>query len=158
SIEELSIVGLPDDSGGEIVACLCRCKDREKISEHFRQVSAKLPVYKRVKVLHFTDLELPKTATRKVKRKLVVEEIQKRERLKQKGEAIRKRAGGEDRSWMHEILSAVSGKPRDKVSSHAQLAELGFDSLMYTELGVALEAAGVAVPENADLTGVATVE
>src|SRR5205814_2110159 len=33
----------------------------------------------------------------------------------------------------------------------------GFDSLMYTELGVALEAAGVAVPEAADLTGIATV-
>ncbi|MGZ3407359.1 MAG: 1-acyl-sn-glycerol-3-phosphate acyltransferase, partial [Polyangia bacterium] len=36
----------------------------------------------------------------------------------------------------------------------------GFDSLMYTELGVALEAAGVAVPDagNADLTGIETVE
>jgi long-chain acyl-CoA synthetase len=158
SIEELSIVGLPDDSGGEIVACLCRCKNREKIAEHFRQISAKLPIYKRVKVLHFTDLELPKTATRKVKRKLVVVEIQKLERLKQKGEAIRKSASGEDLGWMHEILAAVSGKPRDKVHANAQLAELGFDSLMYTELGVALEAAGVAVPENADLTGVATVE
>ena len=40
------------------------------------------------------------------------------------------------------------------------MEELGFDSLMYTELGVALEAAGVAVPDagNADLTGIATVD
>ncbi len=159
SIEELSIVGLPDDSGGELVACLCRSTAKERTAEHFRIVSAKLPIYKRVKVLHFTEVELPKTATRKVKRKLVVEEIRKLERLKQKGESLRKVAGAPlaDHGWIHEILSAVSGKARDKVQPAARLAELGFDSLMYTELGVALEAAGVAVPENADLTGVATV-
>jgi long-chain acyl-CoA synthetase len=42
----------------------------------------------------------------------------------------------------------------------ARMEELGFDSLMYTELGVALEAAGVAVPDagNTDLTGIETVE
>src|SRR5262249_14435829 len=39
----------------------------------------------------------------------------------------------------------------------AQLATLGFDSLTYTELGVALEAAGLQVPEQVDLTGIATV-
>src|SRR5207248_933154 len=54
SMEELSIVGLADDSGGEIVACLCRPKDREKAAEHFRTISARLPVWKRVKILHFT--------------------------------------------------------------------------------------------------------
>jgi long-chain acyl-CoA synthetase len=157
SMEELSIVGLPDDSGGEIVACLCRPKDssnKEKAAEHFRAISARLPVWKRIKVLHFTEIELPKTATRKVKRKAVVAEIQKLERYKQKGE----KKGGGDHSWMHDILAGVSGKPRDKVHAQARLADLGFDSLMYTELGVALEAAGVAVPPDADLTGVATVE
>jgi long-chain acyl-CoA synthetase len=43
------------------------------------------------------------------------------------------------------------------VGPESRLAELGYDSLMFTELGVALEAAGVQVPDNADLTGVATV-
>jgi long-chain acyl-CoA synthetase len=40
------------------------------------------------------------------------------------------------------------------------MEELGFDSLMYTELGVALEAAGVSVPDggNTDLTGIETVD
>jgi long-chain acyl-CoA synthetase len=165
-VEEISIVGLPEDSGtGETVATLVRpavkegmSKEevRERVLEHVKDVSAKLPLYKRVKVVHLTDLELPKTATRKVKRKDIVVELQKLERLKKK--AAQPGAGGDDKSWIHEILSTVSNKPRERVYSGARLQELGFDSLMYTELGVALEAAGVAVPENADLTGIDTVE
>jgi long-chain acyl-CoA synthetase len=122
-------------------------------------VSARLPLYKRVKVVHVTDLELPKTATRKVKRKLVVEEMQKLERLKKKAEETRALAPTGD-DWIHALVATVAGKPRDKVYGQARLEELGYDSLMYTELGVALEAAGVAVPDagNTDLTGVATVD
>jgi long-chain acyl-CoA synthetase len=169
-VEEVSIVGLPEDGGtGETVAALVRpavkegmAKDevRERVLEHMKDVSAKLPLHKRVKVLHLTDLELPKTATRKVKRKDIVVELQKLERLKKKAAAPV--TGGDDKGhekeWIHEILATVSNKPRDRVYAGARLQELGFDSLMYTELGVALEASGVAVPENADLTGIDTVE
>src|SRR5258706_9786578 len=77
-IKELTIAGLPDGIG-EKVACLVVADDeyditlsraelRRKVEEHFRDVSAWLPYYKRVKVLQFTDIELPRTATRKVKR------------------------------------------------------------------------------------------
>jgi long-chain acyl-CoA synthetase len=41
------------------------------------------------------------------------------------------------------------------VSIDTRLADLGYDSLMYTELGAALEAAGAAPPE--DITGIQTV-
>ncbi|HEX2571306.1 MAG TPA: AMP-binding protein [Polyangia bacterium] len=179
-VKELSIVGLPDEhGGGELVACLAvpeyeqredrkdlgREEIRERLREHVGDVSAKLPHYKRVKVLHLTDLELPKTATRKVKRKVVVEELRKLERLRQKGQEARAagKAGAAGASgtdvgdWLQEVLAAVSGKPLERVQSAARLDELGFDSLMYTELGVALEAAGVAVPEGVDLTGVASL-
>ena len=82
-VKELSIVGLADGIG-EKVACLVVADDEYDISlsraalhrlveEHFREVSASLPYYKRVKVLHFTDIELPRTATRKVKRREVVQ-------------------------------------------------------------------------------------
>src|SRR5204862_1914109 len=85
-IKELSVIGLPDGIG-EKVACmvvpdheydiaLSRVDLRQKIEEHFREVSAKLPYYKRVKLLHFTDDELPRTATRKVKRREVVKMMQ----------------------------------------------------------------------------------
>ncbi len=171
-VKELSIVGLPAESGpGEIVAMMVvpdyeqkgeelkREIVRERLAEHIKGVSAKLPLYKRVKIVHFTDIELPKTATRKVKRTLVVDEMQKLERLKKRAEETRAEAGSGD-EWIHALVATVVNKPRDKVYAQARMEELGFDSLMYTELGVALEAAGVAVPDagNADLTGVETVE
>ena len=60
-IKELSVIGLPDGMG-EKVACivvpdeeydiaLSRAEVRQKIEEHFREVSATLPYYKRVKLL-----------------------------------------------------------------------------------------------------------
>ncbi|HEX4456445.1 MAG TPA: AMP-binding protein, partial [Polyangia bacterium] len=171
-IKELSIVGLPAEGGGETVAMmlvpeyepsgeeLSREVIRERVMEHVKGVSAKLPLYKRVKLVHLTDGELPKTATRKVKRKLVVEEMQKLERLKKRAEETRKTAVEGDDAWIHTLVATVANKPRDKVYGAARMEELGFDSLMYTELGVALEAAGVAVPDagNTDLTGVETVD
>ena len=172
-VKELSIVGLPEESGAARRSrCLVvpeyepsgeeleREAVRERLAEHIKSVSAKLPLHKRVKMLHFTDLELPKTATRKVKRKLVVEEMQKLERLKKRAE--RDAGGGAGRRQLdpRPSLPPSPNKPRDKAYGQARLEELGFDSLMYTELGVALEAAGVAVPDagNADLTGVETVD
>src|SRR5262249_34880492 len=96
---------------------------------------------------------------RKVKRKLVVEEMQKLERLKKRAEETRASATTGD-DWIYALVATVANKARDKVYGAARMEELGFDSLMYTELGVALEAAGVAVPDagNADLTGIATVD
>ena len=75
-VKELSVVGLPDDSGGEKVACLCvpDYKDRppdevrRELEEHFRLISADQPFYRRIKVLRMWDGELPRTSTRKVKR------------------------------------------------------------------------------------------
>jgi long-chain acyl-CoA synthetase len=171
-VKELSIVGLPADGGGETVAMmivpeyeptgeeLTREVIRERVAEHVKAVSAKLPLYKRVKVVHTTDLELPKTATRKVKRKLVIEELQKIERLKKKAEETRKQAVEGDDAWIHALVGTVANKARDKIYGAVRMEELGFDSLMYTELGVALEAAGVAVPDagNTDLTGIETVD
>ncbi len=58
---------------------LSRDETRRKIEEHFRDVSSALPFFKRVKALHFSDDELPRTATRKVKRREVVEIIERME-------------------------------------------------------------------------------
>src|SRR6185437_347310 len=103
--------------------------------EHLRSVSVKLPLYKRIKVVHLTDRELPKTATRKVKRKEVVAELLKLERFKKKAEEAQREGGDESRAFVYDVLSAVSNRPREKIYGALRMEELGFDSLMYTELG-----------------------
>src|SRR6185436_14452323 len=86
-IKELSVVGLPDDDGGEKIAslvvpdyefdiALARADVNKRVEEHFREVSASLPFFKLVKALHITPFKMTRTASRKVKRPEVVEMLQ----------------------------------------------------------------------------------
>ncbi|HZH04420.1 MAG TPA: AMP-binding protein, partial [Myxococcaceae bacterium] len=167
-VKEVSVVGLPDASGGEKVACLCvpdyadrpRDEVRRALEEHFRQVSAALPFYRRVKVLRFSELELPKTPTRKVKRSLVLQELLRQERLDSAREKALRTADrpGAQRDWLEDLVAEVCQKPATQVGPETRLvADLGFDSLLLAELGAALERAGVSVPALGDLTRVETV-
>jgi long-chain acyl-CoA synthetase len=159
-IKELSIVGLPDGIG-EKVACLVVADDeydialsraelRRRIEEHFREVSASLPYYKRVKVLHFTEIELPRTATRKVKRGEVVMMLQALEASSKSDSTITERSAGAENRWLISIVANVSNRPQSEISLNSRLADLGFDSLMFVELATAIENAGgsISVPER----------
>jgi long-chain acyl-CoA synthetase len=153
-VKELGVVGQPDGIG-EKVACLVlpdydhdislpRDEVRRRIENHFRDVSSTLPFYKRVKALYFTDDELPRTATRKVKRREVVRIIQSLEASKRAGitEQTAPREQHHDADWLLGLVATVSGRPRAQVSLDSRLAELGFDSLMFVELANAVEQAG----------------
>ena len=152
-IKELSVVGYPDGIG-EKVACivvpnyeydiaLTRAEVQAAIEEHFREVSATLPYYKRVKLLHFTDEELPRTATRKVKRSGALKMLQKIEDSARASQATLARdETTADAAWLVDIISSVSNRSRDEISINARLADLGFDSLMFVELATAIENAG----------------
>jgi len=179
-VKELSIVGLPDEGGvGEKVACLCvpdykdpdgkdgalrpRDEVRKEIEEHFREVSAGMPFYRRVKVLRLWDGELARTSTRKVKRKLVVDELKRLERASTSGERVRQAAAaatqGGVADWLYPLIAEVSQRSAALVKPETQLqGELGFDSLMLTELSVALEQAGVPLPAVNDLSQIHTVD
>jgi long-chain acyl-CoA synthetase len=160
-VKELSIVGLPDGIG-EKVACLVVADDeyditlsraelRRKVEEHFREVSASLPYYKRVKVLQFTDIELPRTATRKVKRAEVVTIL---EALGSNNKATpatqTETAADSETRWLAGIVANVTNRPQSEISLHSRLADLGFDSLMFVELAAAIENAGgsITAPER----------
>jgi long-chain acyl-CoA synthetase len=115
-------------------------------------------LYKRLKVFHLWDFDLPKTSTRKVKRREVIKELQKLERAAKAGAEIKQlegAAGGEQ--WLFDVLADVSQKKRGTITPVTLLADLGFDSLMFTELAVALEAAGVNLPDPGELVGLETV-
>lgn len=162
-IKELSVVGLPDGHA-EKVACvvvpnyeydisLSREEVRQKIDDHFREVSAALPFFKRVKVLHFWDGELPRTATRKVKRREVVQLLQT---LEEGTRALASARNGRESEadWLIDIVAAVANRPRAHVTLDTRLSDLGFDSLMYVELASAIEQAGAHLRSPDTLTEV----
>ena len=160
-VKELSIVGLPDGIG-EKVACLVVADDEFDISlsraalhrlveEHFREVSASLPYFKRVKVLHFTDIELPRTATRKVKRREVVQIMESIEESQRSGRRSSvQETRDADSLWLLGVVATVANRPRSEVSIDTRLSDLGFDSLMFVELATAIEGAGgsISAPER----------
>jgi long-chain acyl-CoA synthetase len=155
-VKELSIVGLADGIG-EKVACLVVADDEYDISlsraalhrlveEHFREVSASLPYFKRVKVLHFTDMELPRTATRKVKRREVVQIMESMEENQKSGRrGSAQESANADSFWLLGLVATVANRPRSEVSTDTRLSDLGFDSLMFVELATAIENAGGAI-------------
>ena len=168
-IKELSVVGLPDDDGGEKIAALVvpdyeydialsRAETNKKIEEHFREISAGLQFFKRVKILHLTPFELPRTATRKVKRPEVVEFLQNlEERAKKKTKQIAETKGDDTALWIRKIVATVSNRPLSDVALSDKLADLGFDSLMFVELQAAVEDAGGRVPSPDTLNEVQSV-
>lgn len=168
-IKELSIVGLPDEDGGEKIAALVvpdyehdislsRAETNKKIENSFREVSAGLPFFKRVKILHLTPFELPRTATRKVKRPEVVEMLQNLEAKSKNKTRITADSKGDDTAlWIRKIVASVSNRPLSDIALEDKLADLGFDSLMFVELQGAVEDAGGRVPSPDTLNEVQSV-
>jgi long-chain acyl-CoA synthetase len=165
-VKELSVVGLPAENGETIAMLvvpdyqaegLSREEIRERVREHVRQTSQRLAVYKRVKVSHLWDHDLPKTATRKVKRREVVAELERLEGVARAAQKITGTGAASGTGWAREVVASVCQRPIAQVTADARLSDLGFDSLMFTELGVALEAAGAALPDPGELSGLETV-
>ncbi|MHB1844011.1 MAG: AMP-binding protein [Deltaproteobacteria bacterium] len=160
---ELSIVGLTSEGGGEKVACLAALEDeaaRAEAQEHFARISKALPFYRRIQTLHLRTGELPKTATRKVKRSLVQKELQRLEEVARAGQRVKGKAGPQlgPEGWLAELIAELVRRPVDSVQPHSRLVQdLGFDSLLSTELAVALEQAGMTLPDGADVSSFETV-
>lgn len=166
-IKELSVVGLPDEHGGEKVACLCvpDYKDRpreevkKELEEHFRRVASDEPFFRRIKVLRFWDSELPRTSTRKVKRPVVVKEFVRLEKLVHNAERAKAGSTDESTDWLVQVIADVIQKPAADIRNDSRLqVDLGLDSLMLTELATALEQAGVPTSAITDLTKIQTVD
>jgi long-chain acyl-CoA synthetase len=169
-IKDLSVLGLPDGVGEQVVCAvlpsythdpsLTPAQVRARIETHIHQVSAELPFWKRVKSVHFWEGEdLPRTATRKVKRRDVQAELL---RLRKKAEEsagtlVAARSDEVGVAWLLETVAGAAGRRRAEVQLGSRFDQLGFDSLMYAELSSALESAGVNLPDSVDITTLPTV-
>ncbi|MGH7664294.1 MAG: AMP-binding protein [Gemmatimonadaceae bacterium] len=162
-IREMCVVGLPDGVAEKVAGVvvpdyghdvsLSRADVRSRIEEHVRNRSTTLPYHKRIKILHITEDDLPRTATRKVKRRelaamLAVQQPYSQVVVAGTGDTIGTVGGRSagapavDAEWLVPVVAAVCNRPRSSITVDTRLEELGFDSLMYVELAAAVEQAG----------------
>ncbi len=149
-IKELAIVGVPDPQGDERVAALVVVVDdaeddaQEQVRAHFQKVAASLPDHKRVRTLKFWHGELPRTATRKVKRKEVRAELVRLLEIDQaaSGEG-REIPAGREPAWVYATIAGLSGVDPVAVEPQSDLVtDLGLSSLQLVELRSLLEERG----------------
>ncbi len=142
-VAELAVVGV-EVKGAERVACLAvptsegasRADRIEGARAALRAAIDELPFGQRPAIVHLYDAPLPRTASHKVKRDEV------RTILRRLIAATaRTEANGVASSPVRTAIAAVRGISPDAVTAHTTLqGDLGFDSLMLTELLEALEA------------------
>jgi len=157
---ELAIVGLPDGRGSERVACLVRpdvpeeatpedvAELRKSIREWVRVEGLRGTQHTRIQVLRFWDEVFPRTSTRKVKRREIIEII---ERLLGAEEAAVD-TGTSDKawSWLESAIATLAGKDVSKIHFQTHLVDdLGFDSLMFVELVSILESKNLHISAQA---------
>jgi long-chain acyl-CoA synthetase len=147
-IKELVVLGIDDPKGGERAALLA-VPDFEDVADDDRQAAQdramkklraavrELPPAWQPPVVLCYDAELPRTATRKVKRSAVKPIA---ERLAAATAPLRSARGGVAVTPVRNAIAAIARRDLAEVTTSARLkADLGFDSLMMTELAVALE-------------------
>lgn len=161
-VKEYVLVGVPDPRGGERLGMLAvpdseekcdRLTLHERAQTAIREAIEKLPQVQRPAVTHLVDADLPRTPTKKVKRKesaaVLIKIVD--------ASATRKGKGGIGGPVTHAI-AAVAGVDEGLVHGHSRLREdFGFDSLMYVELASALEAVGEGRPDADSLSRAETV-
>ncbi len=170
SIEEISVVGI-DMGNGETVAALIvpatpEGKDhssvQKSIEEHMRRASNELPLYKRVKLYRITHRPLPKTSTRKVKRVEVAKELTRIVSLTKDmaKDTAKSAAGGTSGGshWIVSLVARVCQRDEATIGLSTRLEFLGFDSLMYTELVLALENTGVVIEDPSAIGDMQTIQ
>ncbi|HUF26071.1 MAG TPA: AMP-binding protein [Gemmatimonadaceae bacterium] len=152
-VSELCVLGLTEGAS-EKVACvivpayahdvsLPPAEVRRLAEAHIKEVSARLPHHKRIKLVHFTDDPLPRTATRKVKRRELAAMLREAERRAAAAPAPAERTPAGELAWLIDVVAAVAHRKRFDVGPATRLAALGFDSLMYVELAIAIEEAAL---------------
>jgi long-chain acyl-CoA synthetase len=140
-VEELAVVGV-ELRGGERLACLAvpaaagdRAARNDRARAALRAAIDGLPPAQRPAIVHLYEAALPRTGTRKVKRDEVRAIL-----TRLAAASARPENGAGAVSPARAAIAAVCGVGAREIGPHATLhGELGFDSLLLTELLEALE-------------------
>ena len=154
-IKEYVLVGIPDNRGGERLGMLAVLDEEgndegEKLSKKelllegqdaIKKTVEKLPQFQRPAVIHVVDADLPRTRTRKIKRK---DSRQILEKIINATAIVNKQKSSEGVSvTIVKAVASVTGTKAGEIHSATMLREdLGFDSLMAVELASVLSSIG----------------
>ncbi len=142
-IAELAVIGISADKGGERVACAAvvepvpgqsRAEAHNRARKALEEAIARLPMAMRPAVITLLDNKLPRTSTRKVKRKelqLLIERLQ----------AGASATGDGQATVVRQVLAKLLRRDAKTIAAEMTLrGDLGCDSLMLMDVLVALEA------------------
>jgi long-chain acyl-CoA synthetase len=141
AVKEYVLVGLDDPRGGERLGMLAVPEPRDngvdaptRARAEIKKAIASLHPHFRPTVIHLVEADLPRTATRKVKRK------EARAVLERIVAASVHEEGDHAHGPVRSAVARVAGRKASEVTARTKLVEeLGFDSLMWVELGSVLE-------------------
>jgi long-chain acyl-CoA synthetase len=162
-IKELAIVGLKVGQGEQaaalVVPAYARGESRRAVEDnlrtHFEKVGAGLSPHKRVRILRFTDAELPRTRTRKVIRLEVVKTL---ERMLETHAQERAAVSSEVEPWLAAALAQVSSGIESITPATRLIEDLGLDSLAMAELAEHIAAHAERELSPAELGDLRTVD
>jgi long-chain acyl-CoA synthetase len=152
-IEDIAIVGIPDPQGDERVAALLVLTDdapseaQNEVKTHIQTLNALRPDHQRLRTFRFWPDDLPRTATRKVKRSEVRSELI---RLLELGKAARRAESELSQSksktstlhpaWLYGSIASLCGVSIKELSADTHLiSDLGLSSLQLVEIRLIME-------------------
>ncbi|HYK64953.1 MAG TPA: AMP-binding protein, partial [Patescibacteria group bacterium] len=166
-VKELAVVGLKVGQGEQVAALAVPAYSRgesrraveDRLRSDFDKLARELSPHKRIRILRFTDAELPRTRTRKIKRAAVTATL--RRMLDVRVGSAESDANSEVETWLAEALASVTTEPVSITPATRLVEDLGLDSLALAELGELIgERASreIAPEEIADLRTVADLQ
>ncbi len=137
---EFCLLGVPAEGGGELLALAVVPHEGQVLTAaEAKRHTARLPAYARPAVVEVFDTPLPKTATRKVKRKDVRALVEERLRRADAGPDAAPAVTSVAFARVQAAVALVVGQDRATLTPATHLhTDLGFDSLMWVELAEAL--------------------
>ncbi len=166
-LKELAVVGLKVGEGEQVAALAVPAYSRgesrraveDRLRADFEKIASGLSPHKRIRILRFTDAELPRTRTRKIKRNEVVAIL--RRMLESGAEQAASSAAAEIEPWLAQALAQVSSEAINVTPATRLIEDLGLDSLAMAELAEHIaEHAGreIGPEETTDLRTVADLQ